>query len=357
MGSLFALALAFHHGGTAPRLRRAPLHILAHAEREHWALTLPRPEATPAWVPDVFVRIRPVVQAVVLLPLYLTHVLVLPDLWLYSLVSADVVASVGVCSIAVIACAWSGGFGQRFRRGPWNVPQSATSGILPCCLLLYGAYILSAHVAVVVDALAEVVAALGAPLTAEAQTGLKGLACHIAWVVPACHILGRQLKPFYPQGGGKWFSARWQSLWLYWAICGYCASKMLYSAARHLVFRCFPLPLSALVVGTIMGPDSPRTLAETLLVSLAPCVTAPVFEEVVYRGFLFAALSTAMPVKAALPVQAVVFAAHHMNLRGFLPLAALGLCWGGLYLFSGNLVTSIVVHAMWNLTALIERLL
>lgn len=60
------------------------------------------------------------------------------------------------------------------------------------------------------------------------------------------------------------------------------------------------------------------------------------------------ALSVLMPLKPAIIASGLVFSIHHLTLTGFLPLAVLGISWAGIYVASGNLVTTMIIHAMWN---------
>ena len=57
-------------------------------------------------------------------------------------------------------------------------------------------------------------------------------------------------------------------------------------------------------------------------------------------------------------IREFAFGLHHHALPALLPLSALGLLWGLLYVASGNLVVSACVHALWNgrifLTSLLE---
>ena len=85
-----------------------------------------------------------------------------------------------------------------------------------------------------------------------------------------------------------------------------------------------------------------------LVASLAPCVTAPWWEEVVYRGFLLPALGLFLPTPLSVPLSGVLFGVHHMMPESAIPLAALGTLWAGLYVASGNLAVTVIVHAMWN---------
>ena len=50
----------------------------------------------------------------------------------------------------------------------------------------------------------------------------------------------------------------------------------------------------------------------------------------------------------ALPLHALLFGLHHQSLAALLPLSALGLLWGWMYLRSGNLLAIMLIHALWN---------
>ena len=91
--------------------------------------------------------------------------------------------------------------------------------------------------------------------------------------------------------------------------------------------------------------------------AIAPCISAPWWEEVLYRGFLLPSLSLWMPINLAIPLSAVLFAAHHMSLTSMVPLTALGLVWAILYVHSGNLIVTILIHSMWNSRVFLGSLL
>ena len=102
------------------------------------------------------------------------------------------------------------------------------------------------------------------------------------------------------------------------------------------------------VVTQLVKPENNSVLA-SIVGYIAPCVSAPVWEEVLYRGFLLAGLTASTgSYGAACLVQAVVFSAHHMSVTAALPLAVLGFSWAVLYTQSRNLLSVIVVHALWN---------
>eukprot|EP00292_Cryptomonas_paramecium_P016889 CAMPEP_0113714310 /NCGR_PEP_ID=MMETSP0038_2-20120614/32532_1 /TAXON_ID=2898 /ORGANISM="Cryptomonas paramecium" /LENGTH=102 /DNA_ID=CAMNT_0000641245 /DNA_START=168 /DNA_END=473 /DNA_ORIENTATION=- /assembly_acc=CAM_ASM_000170 len=83
------------------------------------------------------------------------------------------------------------------------------------------------------------------------------------------------------------------------------------------------------VVSKLINPEN-KDLVAMAVGAVGPCISAPVFEEVLYRGFLLPALSVTMPVKLALPVSAVLFSVHHLNLGGVIPLSILGFAWAAI---------------------------
>jgi hypothetical protein len=77
-------------------------------------------------------------------------------------------------------------------------------------------------------------------------------------------------------------------------------------------------------------------------------IAAPIFEEIMFRGFLLPSLTRYFPVSTAILVSALIFAFAHLSLAEILPLATLGLILGFVYTKSRSLVSSILVHSLWN---------
>jgi hypothetical protein len=86
-------------------------------------------------------------------------------------------------------------------------------------------------------------------------------------------------------------------------------------------------------------------LANLVVVSLVPAIV----EELFYRRFLARALQGIMGLHAAVWVSAIAFSYLHFEWEGFLQRILMGALFGYLYLYSGDLKASIVVHALNNL--------
>jgi membrane protease YdiL (CAAX protease family) len=75
---------------------------------------------------------------------------------------------------------------------------------------------------------------------------------------------------------------------------------------------------------------------------------APVAEEMLFRGILYPAIKQAGYPRFALWGTVIMFAAVHMNLVTFLPLAVLALVLTALYERTNNLLAPIAAHALFN---------
>lgn len=244
----------------------------------------------------------------------------------------------------------------RVDNPPWYVPREAKRKIGQTTLLLFVAYLASGYGAVFSEQILYLLAGSGVPLTVATTRAWKVLLGHLMWVYMGIGIL-RRLKPFFPKKG-TWLKWKWKSNWLWWAIGGYYVSALFFNIAD--VFNQSVLPSSLFdeetVVSKLINPENKDRIAMAVG-SIGPCVSAPVFEEVLYRGFLLPALACFLPMWAAVPASSVLFAIHHLNPTMIIPLSMLGFIWALLYAKSGNLTVTILIHAMWNSRVFLGSLL
>ena len=78
---------------------------------------------------------------------------------------------------------------------------------------------------------------------------------------------------------------------------------------------------------------------------------APMTEELVFRAGIFRYVRTRLPRWVALLLPAVLFASLHNNLGTFVPLVALAIVFSIAYERTGNIGTTIVAHALFNLSS------
>ena len=75
---------------------------------------------------------------------------------------------------------------------------------------------------------------------------------------------------------------------------------------------------------------------------------APVFEEAVFRGFIFKKLRMNLSTRSAAWVSGAIFAFMHLDLSSLIPLTVLGYILARVYEASDSLLTSILLHSAWN---------
>mmetsp|Transcript_18736 Transcript_18736/g.47876 ORF Transcript_18736/g.47876 Transcript_18736/m.47876 type:complete len:379 (-) Transcript_18736:238-1374(-) len=309
---------------------------------------------------------KPIPQIGVLLAAFVCHVYLLPDASVHLPASSTLWGSAVYLRLEnVIGFTLMGNVLLRRRlhladgRLPWTVPTQTRHKLFDTATTLLAAYLLSGQVGSLCHVLLFRLLGMGLPLSTDALHALQVLGSHTAWVLMAARVLQSRLKNFFasPAGASKWFTWQWRGPWLGWALGGYFASVASYNAIED--FNGVLLRLVSTTAGATESlaatplPPTPRVDSFALVAGcIAPCLTAPVFEELLYRGFMLPALLRFVPLAAALPLHAALFAAHHRSIAAFLPLSALGLLWAWLYARSGNLLVPILIHAMWNARAL-----
>lgn len=96
---------------------------------------------------------------------------------------------------------------------------------------------------------------------------------------------------------------------------------------------------------TVLEEQDPVAL---LVFFLTAAVAAPLFEEVLFRGFLLPSLTRYLPVGGAIVLSSFIFATAHLSVSEILPLTVLGMILGLVYTRSRNLLSPMVLHSAWN---------
>ena len=189
------------------------------------------------------------------------------------------------------------------------------------------------------------------PITIPMHRSLCVLFGHLSWIAIGfliLRIIPRPQSLFKDQ----WYTQKLRGTqWLWWTIGGYFVSSWFFNIADFVNQCVLPLPIledvQNSVVTQLINPEFNDWIASAVGY-IAPCITAPWWEEVLYRGFLLPALTLQMKYKWAVFLNGIIFSAHHMSATGAIPLAVLAWVWCIVYAKSGNLLSTILIHAMWN---------
>ncbi|PYK05171.1 MAG: hypothetical protein DME66_07815 [Verrucomicrobia bacterium] len=98
-----------------------------------------------------------------------------------------------------------------------------------------------------------------------------------------------------------------------------------------------------------------RTIEQRIMIIVFAVAIAPVVEEFLFRFFLYGVLKRYFGRFFGMTMNALLFAAAHTHLPSFVPLFVLGSCFTIAYEWSGSLLVSMTMHALFNslsLTAL-----
>lgn len=330
------------------------------------------------------IQLSPLAQVALLLPAYASHTLFLSDISLgeiFGRLSPAIVADHALENLvgaAILVGCLPTIQRTRCKVRPWSKIETSKPVLVSTIGSLVAAYLLSGYVGPIVHQVFAL--GFGTCLSGGTQHALQvhktrlsrahklrslcaireawlHAACvqvlvgHLTWVWLGMRVLRTRLDPFLPPpiNRGRWMSFRLRSFWLPWVLGGFFVSLLSYNMFDELSLLFLPPAEleSPSILTPLINTQQPDILALSIG-GIGPCVTAPIFEELLYRGFLLPALTRFFPLSVALPLHSALFGMHHNNFRGFLPLSILGLVWALLYVLSGNLVVPILVHAMWN---------
>ncbi|MCA6612846.1 MAG: CPBP family intramembrane metalloprotease [Pseudanabaena sp. M158S2SP1A06QC] len=165
-------------------------------------------------------------------------------------------------------------------------------------------------------------------------------------VIPMLPILRFSLASYRPLPEG-WFRFKLTSPhWLTWGIGGYFAAVPLVLivsviSQKFLQGQGGGNPLLPILT------ESQNILPKFLLWSTL-AIAAPFFEEYLFRGFLLPSLTRFLPVWGAIAASGFLFALAHLNIADIFPLSVLGIVMGFVYWRSKNLLSSMLLHCLWN---------
>jgi uncharacterized protein len=142
-----------------------------------------------------------------------------------------------------------------------------------------------------------------------------------------------------------WFSFRGKN-WVWWGIGGYLIATpivLLVSVVNDKIWQ---------------GKGGSNPLLSMLLENnnnwafgiflITAAIAAPLFEEYLFRGFLFPSLTRYFTVWQSIGLSGLIFAVAHLSVSEVLPLAALGSILAYVYYRTGNLLASMLIHGLWN---------
>jgi membrane protease YdiL (CAAX protease family) len=136
------------------------------------------------------------------------------------------------------------------------------------------------------------------------------------------------------------------------------------STAAVLLFAAYPLLFAAAALSRwVLGEGSSRqqivemftssqTLGQRVLIIVLAIVIAPFAEEFIFRFFLYGVLKRYFGRGIGLILNALLFGAVHVHLPSLGPLFVLGSCFTLAYEWTGSILVSMTMHALFNFISL-----
>lgn len=173
-------------------------------------------------------------------------------------------------------------------------------------------------------------------LLTDVVEGLAGIA-----------ILHRCLARFFPLPPG-WFRCSLKGNWQLDVVLG-CVMFPLVNLLSQLNMDLVPMVSSSPAgVSSVEQSILARDPVAMALYAVVVSVCAPVWEEIVFRGFLLPSLTRYMSLRWSILLSAVAFALAHFNVQRLLPLVFLGVVMGAVFARTRNLLPSMLLHSLWN---------
>jgi len=164
-------------------------------------------------------------------------------------------------------------------------------------------------------------------------------------------VLYLSLKSYFPLPA-DWFKLKLSGNWFIWGFGGYLVAiplVLLVSVINQQIWHgqggSNPLLFLAL--------QAQDQVALMIFFSTAS-IAAPIFEEIMFRGFLLPSLTRYTSINGAIIISGLIFAIAHLSLSEVLPLATLGIVLGFVYTRSRNLLAPMLLHCLWNSGTLVS---
>ncbi|KAI3453772.1 hypothetical protein Pfo_010435 [Paulownia fortunei] len=226
---------------------------------------------------------------------------------------------------------------------PWTVPWTAETILQVTLLWIVSFWFVGSWM---IPFGAHIVGVSKESLTFRGQA-LFSLLTDVTEGLAGILILHRCLNQFRPLPS-DWFRFSLRGKWLFDVLLG-CLLFPLVNRLSQFNLDLLPvLPSTPVTLSSVEQSIMARDPIAMALYALVLVVCAPLWEEIVFRGFLLPSLTKYMPVWCSILVSSVAFALAHFNVQRMLPLISLGVVMGVTYTRSRNLLPSMLLHSLWN---------
>jgi membrane protease YdiL (CAAX protease family) len=151
------------------------------------------------------------------------------------------------------------------------------------------------------------------------------------------------------------------------ALAGFSRASLKRAVSTGVVLLLAAAPLLALAEAFTQGVfggesskqeivnlfNTSRTIEQRVTIIVLAVVIAPICEEFIFRFFIYGVIRRYCGIVIALVFNALLFAAAHTHLPSAAPLFVLGGCFTLAYEWSGSILVSMAMHALFNSAQLV----
>ncbi|KAK6935454.1 Type II CAAX prenyl endopeptidase Rce1-like [Dillenia turbinata] len=226
---------------------------------------------------------------------------------------------------------------------PWEVPWTAETTVQVMLIWIASFWLLGSWV---IPFAAHMAGFNRGSLTYRGQA-LYSLLTDITEGLAGIAILRHRLSHFRPLPSDL-FKCSLRGTWYLDVALG-CFLFPLVNHLSQVNLVLLPLmPSAPVTISSVEQSIIARDPVAMALYATVVSVCAPVWEEIVFRGFLLPSLSKYMPVWCSILISSVAFALAHFNVQRMLPLIFLGVLMGVVLARTRNLFAPMVLHSLWN---------
>ncbi|ETB60326.1 hypothetical protein YYC_02633 [Plasmodium yoelii 17X] len=251
-------------------------------------------------------------------------------------------------------------FKTRLLSNKFTIPlkESKKKNILTISVLFLASYILSGYVSIYAEQILYYSKSFNFRISDATIKSLQILIGHLMWVGCSIQIFRTFLYPYFKNNVSN-LNFRYKDSWCFKVIYGYVCS--------HYIFNLIDL-LNNAIINYLHNDDeiyiennidniiNEKKFLSTFICIISPCFSAPFFEEFIYRFFVLKSLCLFMNIHYAVIFSSLFFAIHHLNIFNIIPLFFLSFFWSYIYIYTDNILVTMLIHSFWNIYVFLSSL-
>ncbi|KEG01755.1 hypothetical protein YYE_03274 [Plasmodium vinckei vinckei] len=253
-----------------------------------------------------------------------------------------------------------GSFKTRLAPNRFTIPlkEDKRKNILTVAVLFLASYILSGYVSIYAEQILRYSKSFNLDISDTTIKSLQILIGHFMWVGCSVKIFSKFLYPYFKNNVSS-LNFRYKDSWCFKVIYGYVCSHYIFNIIdllNNTIINYFHNDDDIYIENSIDNIINEKEFLSTFLCVISPCFSAPFFEEFIYRFFVLKSLSLFMNIHYAVTFSSLLFAIHHLNIFNIIPLFFLSFFWSYIYIYTDNILVTMIIHSFWNIYVFLSSL-